>query len=114
MTKLIIKYTVLVVSSIVLVQLLTATILTIWSDLLTRQNPQGFTTKFGSVYIESGIGYLFNIVFVFILYKEMQKEKVKSIPILILTFFSSLLGVIFFFLTIAFDRFNNKQFTQYE
>ena len=112
--RLIIKYTVLVVSSIVLTQLLTATILINWSDLLTRQNSQGFTTKLGSVYLESGIDYLINIVFVFLLYKEMQKEKVKSIPILILTFFSRLLGIIFFFLTIAFDRFNKKQINQYE
>ncbi len=114
MTRLIKKYTILVVASIVFVRLLTATIMTIWPDLLTTKISETLTHKISTGYLESGIAYLINIVFVFLLYKEMEKEKVQSIPILVLTFFSSLLGVIFFLLTIAYDKFTNKQINQYE
>ena len=114
MTRLTKKYTILVVASIVFVRLLTATIMTIWPDLLTTKISETLTHKISNGYLERGIAYLVNIVFVFLLYKEMEKEKVQSIPILVLTFFSSLIGVIFFLLTIAYDKFTNKQINQYE
>lgn len=114
MTRIIKKYTILIVASIVLARLLTASILFIWPDLLTIRESEISVRIIGSEYLEYGISYLLNIVLVFILFKEMKKEKVQSIPILILTFFSSLLGVIFILLIIAFNRYNNKQINQYE
>ena len=93
---------------------MTATLSIIWPDLLTIKIAGGVTTKLGTIYIERVIEYIINIVFMSLLYKDMVKNDVKSIPILILTFFSSLLGVLFFFLIIAYNRFKNKQIKLYE
>lgn len=114
MTGFIKKYSILIIASIIIVRWLTATIITIWPDLLTINISEGVTRKIGSAYLERGIEYLINIVFVFLFYLEMKKEKVKSIPILILTFFSSLIGVLFLFLTLANEKFNKKQINRYE
>ena len=114
MTRLIIKYSVLVVSSIVVARLLTATILTIWPDILTINISEGVTRNLGRGTLESGISYLLNIIIIFLLSKDMKKENFKSIPILIMTFFSSLVGIIFFFLTLAYNKLNSNQIDSHE
>jgi len=114
MTRLIIKYSVLVVSSIVVLQLLTATILIICPDLLTINISEGVSRKLGKGNLESGISYLINIIIMFLLSKDMKKENFRSIPILIMTFFSSLVGVIFFFLVIVNNKLNSKQIHSHE
>lgn len=114
MTRLIIKYSVLVVSSIVFARLLTATILTIWPNLLTINISEGVSRKLGTGNLQTGISYLVNIIIIFLLSKDMKKENLKSIPILIMTFFSSLVGIIFFFLTIANNKLNSKQIDNHE
>jgi hypothetical protein len=108
------KYLIVVVATIVTVRLLTAIILTIWPDLLIIHLPNNGTTKLGSEFIYRGFDSLLNIVIIYLLYNDMKKEKVLNIPILILTFFSSLLGVIFFFLTIAFNELSIKKNNRYE
>ena len=114
MTKFIKKYTILIVASIVIARIITATTLIIWPNLLTTKIAEGVTNKLGSEYLERGITFIFNIVFVFLVNKDMKKNEVKSTPILILTFFYSTLGVIFFYLTIAYNRFKNKHINLYE
>jgi hypothetical protein len=114
MTRLIIKYSILVVSSIVVARLLTVTILTIWPDLLTINISEGVSRKLGRGILETGISYLLNIIIIFLLSNDMKKENFKSVPILIMTFFSSLVGIIFFFLTIANNKLNSKQIDSHE
>ena len=114
MTRLIIKYSVLVVSSIALAQLITATILTIRPDFLTINISEGVSRKIGGGILETGISYLLNIIIIFLLSKDMKKENFKSIPILIMTFFFSLVGIIFFFLTLANNKLNSKQIDSHE
>ena len=114
MTRLIIKYSVLVVSSIVVARLLTATILTIWPDLLTINISEGISRRLRRGNLESGISYLLNIIIIFLLSKDMKKANFKSIPILIMTFLSSLVGIIFFFLAIANNKLNSKQIDSHE
>jgi hypothetical protein len=114
MTRLIIKYSVLVVSSIVVARLLSATILTIWPDLLTINISEGVSRKLGEGYLETGISYSLNIIIIFLLSKDMKKENIKSVPILIMTFFSSLVGIIFFFLTLANNKLNSRQIDSHE
>lgn len=109
MTRLIIKYSILVVSSIIVARLLTTTILTYWPDLLTIYISEGATRKPGSRFLESGISYLLNVIILIILSKDMRKENYKSIPILIMTFFSSLVGITFFFLTLAYKNLNSNK-----
>jgi hypothetical protein len=104
MKQLIKKYSILLVSAIILSHLLTGIILTIWPNLLTTELPGGGTSSIGNGFLTSGLDYLINIVFIILLTKEMSKERIKSIPILILTFFSSLLGVIFFLFIAAYQK----------
>ena len=96
MKQLIKKYSILLISAILLSYLLTGIILTIWPNLLTTELPDGGTSTLGNGYLTSGLDYLINIVFIILLSKEMNKENIKSIPVLILTFFSSLFRVMFF------------------
>jgi len=108
MTRLLKKYTILVVASIVIIRLATAIIITIWPDLLTIKISDIETHKLGTVFIERGIEYFINIILIILIYLEMKNIKVYSYPVLILTFFSNLLGVIFFFLIMAYQRINIK------
>jgi len=109
MIRLIKKYTILLAALIILVRLLTVLILTIFPDLLTTQISKGVTTTIGAGYLERGIEYLFNIALIIVLNKDMKKENIDAIPILILTFFSNLTGILFFFLIITSKTLSNKK-----
>lgn len=109
MTTLLKKYSILVISSMVTSYLLTALILYMSPHLLTTQTPDGATHSFSSAYLKVGIEYLINIIFVSLLYREMKTLKIMSTPILILTFFSSLIGVIFLFIISAYEKLTTKQ-----
>ena len=109
MTTLLKKYSILVIASMVTSYLLSALILYISPHLLTTQTPDGVTHSFSSAYLKVGIDYLINIIFVFLLYKEMKKMKFINIPILTLTFFDSIIGIIFLFIIIAYENFTTKQ-----
>ena len=85
---------------------MTGIILTIWPNLLTTELPDGGTSTLGNGYLTSGFEYLINIVFIVLIAKEMKRGNLISIPILILTFFSSLLGVIFFLMIATQQKLN--------
>jgi uncharacterized BrkB/YihY/UPF0761 family membrane protein len=104
MRQLIKKYVIIVVVTIVGVRLLSATLMTFWPDLLTTQLPNVGNSTLGTGALSNGIAYVFNIIIIFLLYNDMKKGKTVNIPILILTFFSSFLGIIFFFLTTAYNE----------
>lgn len=101
MNRLIIKYAILAIAAVVISRIFTATIVTIWPDFLTIHISEGVTRKIGSFYIENGIYYLMNIIILLILIRDMKKENVKSIPVIILTLFSSSVGIIFFFFALV-------------
>ena len=109
MTTLLNKYSILVIASMVTSYLLTALILYLSPHLLTTQTPDGATHSYSSAFLKDGIDYLINIIFVILLYREMKTLKIISIPILILTFFSSLIGVIFLFIINAYENLTTKQ-----
>lgn len=98
MKQLIKKYSILLISALILARLLTAIIMVIWPDILTKENIDGSTTTFSSNYIERIFEYLMNIVFIVLISSEFKRQKIKSIPILVVTFFSSFIGVLFFLL----------------
>jgi hypothetical protein len=108
MIRLIKKYTILIAASIILVHFLTVLILTIFPDLLTVEISEMSTFTIGTGYLKCGIEYLLNIVLVVILYKDMTRENIQSIPILIVTFFSNLVGILLFFLIITSKTLNYK------
>ena len=109
MTTLLKKYSILVITSIVTSYILSALILYLSPHLLTTQTPDGARHSYNLAFLTVGIDYLINIIFVFLLYREMKTLKIMSIPILILTFFSSLIGVIFFFIINAYENLTTKQ-----
>lgn len=114
MTKLIIKYLVLVISSIIVADLISITFLSLRPDLQTINVSERVLKILGSGIIDIGIKYLLNIVIIFILSKDLKKLNIKSHLILIITFFSSIVGIIFFFLTIANIKLNSKNIKTYE
>lgn len=114
MTQYIKKYSILLVSALILSHVLTGVIMIIWPDLLTRELPNGGFSTLGTGFLTSGLEYLINIVFVLLLYKEMKKEKVKSISVLVLTLFSSLMGVLFFLFVVAYERMGFVKSKSYE
>lgn len=113
MRQLLKKYVIIVVVTIVATRILTAILMTIWPDLLTTHLPNGGKSTLGTSLLSKGIEYLFNIIITYLLYNEMKKDKTVSIPILILTFFSNLVGIIFFFLITAYNKLVIKT-NQYE
>ncbi|RKD94577.1 hypothetical protein [Marinifilum flexuosum] len=108
------KYAILLVSALILSHLLPNVIMTIWPDLLSRELPGGIVKSLGTGFLFSTIEYLINIAFVVLLYKEMKKENIKSIPILVLTFFSSLMGVLFFLFVVAYEKMGLVKYNRYE
>ena len=88
--------------------------MTLYPDLLTTKLTSGGVQTLGTAFLERGIEYLFNIVIIILLYKDLKRESVQPmIPLLILTFFFNVLGVLFFFLLLAHKMFD-KKVNQYE
>ena len=81
-----------------------------WPDILTKENIDGSTITYSYGLIERAFEYLINIVFIILIKKELDKQKIKSMPLLIVTFFSSFIGVVFFLLISAQNKLNfNRQ-----
>ena len=98
MRQLIIKYGILVIIMTLIARLISAILMIQWPDLLTQVNSDGSTTSFSFGLIERALEYAMNIVIVILMKKDFDKQKIKSTPILIVTFFFSFIGVIFFLL----------------
>ena len=112
MEQLIKKYSILLIIGFLLPGLLTLGLLSIQPDLLTLELPNGYR-KWDDGYIKIVFGLLINLYFIFQMKKDMEKEKLKSNLILITTFFSAFIGVVFFWLAVANNKFNGiKDFTQ--
>jgi hypothetical protein len=114
MTKLIIKYSILLIVSITIASLVPYIILYINSYFLTIQVSEGVTTTYGTGLLEAAITYFLNSIIIIFLSIDMKKWNSKSIFILILTFFSSALGIAFFFLMISNNHLKSKHIESYE
>ena len=98
MRKLIIKYTILVIVTTLIASAVSAIIMIQFPMILTKINPDGSTTTFPLAFIEMGLVYAMNILIIIIMKRDLEKENIKSLPILIITLFYSFIGVIFFLL----------------
>ncbi len=114
MTKLIIKYSILVIITFVIVRVVPYIILYINPFFLTIQVSEGVTTTYGTGLLEAAINHFLNFFIIIVLLIDMKKWNVKSYLILILTFFSSILGVAFFFLMISYNNLKSKHIESYE
>lgn len=109
MNELIKKYAALLIIGLVLSRILSAIILLAIPNLLISELPDGGTSTLGGGYLSGGIEYLINVGFIFLLSRDMKKEQIKSSLILIMTFFSSLIGVSIFLLSVAHKKFNQPK-----
>lgn len=106
MKELIKKYATLLIIVLIISRILTAIILLAIPNLLISGLPDGGTSTLGSGYLSGGIEYLINIGVIILLSKDMKKEQIKSNLILIMTFFSSFIGVLLFLLSVAHNKYN--------
>ncbi len=109
MNGLIKKYATLLIIGLILSRVLTSIILLAIPNLLTSELPDGGTSTLGSGYLSGGFEYLINIIFIILLSKDMKKEQVKSNLILIMTFFSSFIGILLFLLSVAHNKYNQPK-----
>jgi hypothetical protein len=105
MNELIKKYVILHIVTKILTYLIPIILLTIFPKLLTTDLPDGGSSSFGIGYLETIMRYLLNIIIIAFIYRDMEKLNLKSLAVLILTFFSSLTGTIFF-LFLLFEKQN--------
>ena len=103
MEKLIRKYSKILIAIYVFAYLSSEIIAYIFPNLLSFEKANGQHLNIGVGYLRTGIRYLLNVLLVFVIAKEMKCLNLKSSLILILTFFSNIMGVAFF-LFIAFDQ----------
>lgn len=108
MIRLIRKFTILVIAAIILERLINIGVQKFLYYLYKTITSYDLPVVLYTIYSERVLVYLINLVFVFIIYKEMKNEKLVSIPILILTFFANIPAVIFFILTIAYKKLNKQ------
>ena len=99
------KYVILSIVTKLLTYLIAFILLTIFPKLLTTDLPHGGSVNLGIGYLETIMRYLLNILIIVFMHSDMKKINLKSIPVLILTFFSSLTGTIFF-LFLIFEKHN--------
>jgi hypothetical protein len=98
MRQLIIKYTLLVIVTTLIARLVTTIIMFQFPMIYTQINPDGSTTTFPLGFVERALEYLMNIVIIVSMKKDLEKQNLTSVPLLIVTFFSGFVGVTFFLL----------------
>ena len=65
-------------------------------EIFTQQISEGVTQTFGNGYFQLISRYILNIIIIKYMWNDMIKMKIKNNWILILTFFSGFMGIIFF------------------
>jgi hypothetical protein len=103
------KYALILMFSEIVVRILTLLTTSLVSRLITPSNFQRTTFFIGTILAKEGINYSANLIILILLLLDMKKLKLVSIPILLLTFFSSWVGIIVFFLVFAYSRFIDKK-----
>lgn len=109
MLKLLQKYVLLIIASLVAVRVLAFFTTVIWPDLFIKQIAEGITQHYSPFYLEYSMLLLFNIVLAILLTKDMKKEHVRSVPVVILTLLGNWTGIIFFFLILANKQVNSTE-----
>lgn len=111
MKQLIIKYSVLVIVTVLIARLVTFLIMIRFPMILTEINPDGSTTTLSLGLIERGLEYIMNIAVVILMKKDLDRQNLKSPLILVMTFFFNFIGVIFFLLFSLQNKLTSKKIT---
>ena len=91
------------------IRILVAILFVIFPNILTFDISPNGTRSFSEDYLVAFFTYLTNIVFVISIKNDLEKVNIKSIPVLIVTFFSNIIGVLFCFILLFAADFNKNK-----
>lgn len=103
MTELIKKYSILLLLMLIIVRSITIIIIVFYPDILTF-DIEGGTVSYPTDIITMILEYILSIYIILKMSEDLKKQNIQSIPILIITFFSSFIGVVFFLLFSAYNK----------
>lgn len=98
MKQLIIKYTFFLIAATLISRFILALFIALGPDIMSWVNYDGSRGGFSIGYFESVVMYLFNIVIAIFMKKDLDKQNLSFIPLLIVTILYSNAGVILFLL----------------
>lgn len=91
------------------ISILVPILFSFYPNILTFNISQHGTRSFSEEYLVALFTYLTNIVFVIIINNDLNKVKIKSIPVLIVTFFSNITGVLLCLILLFAADFNKRK-----
>jgi hypothetical protein len=94
------KYFLLLAGSSICIWIFIRVLLLIFPNLLSFENPDNSVITYSDLFIEFFINYIVNILFIMLIRNDLMSHGLKSKPILIVTFFSSLSGVILYLIVL--------------
>lgn len=105
----IIRYTVLIIVTTLITRVIPFIVMMKFPMLLNHINPDGSVTTLPLGLAEKALEYVVNILIIILMKKDLDKQNVQSLPILMVTFFHSFIGVIFFLLVILQNKLTTKK-----
>jgi len=90
------KYFYLLAGLYIVTHVLAAIVLLIFPDLLTIHYSKLSTRLISANYLIVLFEYITNLIVVYQINKDMKQTGQKSVPVLIITFFSTIAGVLFY------------------
>jgi hypothetical protein len=107
--KSILKYSLLVILSIVFSVIISAVTLKIYPNLLRFQRDDNLIVTLDSHYLRYLVQFIFNAIIVGLMYFDMKEKKITSFPVLILTLLSIKSGIIFYILLLMFKKYYKNE-----
>ena len=105
--KIFIKYIFIIAAQFVLAIFFAAILDIIWPTTSTIEIDKIIFSISTNIYYVF-INLIINIFVVILIAKDLGKIKIKSVPILVLTIFSSFVGIIFFYIVFSFHYITEK------
>ncbi|HEY6915762.1 MAG TPA: hypothetical protein VI413_13885 [Paludibacter sp.] len=90
------KYFFLMTGFYIGIRLIVFIVLMVFPDLLTIHFPDHSFRTVSSNYLIVALEYLTNLIFIYLINKDMKQTGQRSVPVLIVTFFYSTAGVLFY------------------
>lgn len=97
------KYLILLVVLIVIQALIITLVISQLPVVLLKSGIELNDANYWTNLLSTYIPYLINLIFALIIFADLAKNKIKAVPVILLTLLSNIAGIIFFFFLI-----NNK------
>ena len=109
MEKLIKKYTILIITFLAFTGIITVAILQLFPTLLIKEIEEGVTQTYSESYLAMPIKFLFNIILLIIVSRDMKNISLKSNIVKVTTLFLGWFGIAIFLMS-AFERLNQQSY----